>query len=217
MVDFSLFAMSLSADPSFAIVTTGGTIDSYFNLARNRVEVNDKSVIAEYLELLNLPYRYEFLPVCMKDSRDLTPDDLHQLCSVLSETDLDHILLLHGTYTMSQTAQLLERQKDLVAKTIILTGSMVPLKGFSLSDASFNLGFAIGGFQYLDAGVHVAMNGQFFAPSNVRKNVEEGRFESVSDQSSRYDPQNPHFDELRKNTRWSHSLAQKERSVAPQD
>ena len=64
------------------------------------------------------------------------------------------------------------------AKTIVLTGAMVPY-AFGSSDGLFNLGSALSFVQALPAGVYVAMNGRAFAWNDVRKNRTTGMFENL--------------------------------------
>jgi len=80
---------------------------------------------------------------------------------------------------MPDTAQYLKDQLGKTNKTIVLTGSMVPLKGFDLSDAPFNLGYAIACAQTLPFGVYVCMNGKVFDPKKVDKNRIKARFEEL--------------------------------------
>lgn len=54
---------------------------------------------------------------------------------------------------------------------------MIPLKEFVMSDAGFNLGYAIAQVQNLDAGVYICMNGETFPAGTVIKNRAEARFE----------------------------------------
>ena len=74
---------------------------------------------------------------------------------------------------MVETAKFLEEIKD---KTIVLTGSMQPAR-FKKTDAIFNSGFAFAAALSLENGVYIAMNGRIFNSSNVRKNIDLGRFE----------------------------------------
>jgi L-asparaginase len=64
------------------------------------------------------------------------------------------------------------------AKTIVLTGAMVPY-AFGSSDGLFNLGSALSFVQVLPPGVYIAMNGTHFRWDRVRKNRELGVFEAV--------------------------------------
>jgi L-asparaginase len=66
------------------------------------------------------------------------------------------------------------------AKTIVLTGAMIPYK-FGSSDGLFNLGSALAFAQTLPPGVYVAMNGRHFAWNRVRKNRKTGVFEEIGE------------------------------------
>ena len=61
------------------------------------------------------------------------------------------------------------------AKTIVLTGAMVPY-AFGSSDGLFNLGSALSFVQALPPGVYVAMNGRVFPWNRVRKDRAAGVF-----------------------------------------
>ena len=80
---------------------------------------------------------------------------------------------------MPDTARYLEVNLKNRDKVIILTGSMIPLVGFSPSDAPFNLGFAIAKSQELPNGIYVCMNGRVFEPKEIIKVLAEGRFSSI--------------------------------------
>lgn len=82
---------------------------------------------------------------------------------------------------MQDTAKYLAFNLQNKDKTIVLTGSMVPLVGFSPSDAPFNLGYAVAEIRKLPAGVYVCMNGRTFNHDEVIKNLRQGKFYSVFD------------------------------------
>ncbi len=88
-----------------------------------------------------------------------------------------HIVITHGTDTMTDTAAALAR--EITGKTVVLTGAMIPY-AFGSSDGLFNLGSALSFVQVLPAGIYVAMNGKCFPWDRVRKNRERGEFEEVS-------------------------------------
>jgi len=69
-------------------------------------------------------------------------------------------------------------KKSIVGKKIILVGSMIPLSGFAISDAGFNLGYAIGSFNSIDNGVYIATQGILLDPDNAHKNVDDLKFEA---------------------------------------
>ena len=51
---------------------------------------------------------------------------------------------------------------------------------FKNSDATFNVGFALGSALSLSPGVYIAMSGRIFSPKDVKKNIDLGRFENNS-------------------------------------
>jgi L-asparaginase len=61
---------------------------------------------------------------------------------------------------------------------IVLTGALSPYR-FRQSDATFNIGCAVGALQVLPPGVYIAMSGRVFAIDRVRKNREARRFEEI--------------------------------------
>ena len=86
------------------------------------------------------------------------------------------ILITHGTFTMAETAAYLG--KRISDKTIVLTGSMIPLTE-PKNDAEFNLGGAFIAVQLLPVGVYVVFNGIVFHWYNVKKNIEGGYFKKL--------------------------------------
>ncbi|MBI5753661.1 asparaginase [Candidatus Peregrinibacteria bacterium] len=89
------------------------------------------------------------------------------------------ILVTHGTYTMSDTARFLKANLKRKDQVIILTGSMIPINGFSPSDGPFSLGYAIAQLEHLKPGIYVCVNGRVFSPEEVVKVIGEGRFSSI--------------------------------------
>jgi L-asparaginase len=89
----------------------------------------------------------------------------------------DRIVITHGTDTMEETAKVLGQAG--LAKTIVLTGAMIPYK-FGSSDGLFNLGSALAFAQTLSRGVYIVMNGRYFTWDNVKKNKKLGEFDEAS-------------------------------------
>ena len=115
----------------------------------------------------------------MKDSRELNMTDVRKILSTIEKSPCKKIILTHGTYTMPDTARFLVKNLKRKDQTIILTGSMIPLEGFSPSDAGFNLGYSVSQAKVLSSGVYVCMNGRTFSPDEVIKVLYEGRFDSI--------------------------------------
>ena len=162
-------------------IITGGTIDSRFNPAKDSIEIGNKTSVPEYLEKLKLHNKFEFTELFMKDSREIRYKDREKLLKTIDESAHRMIIVTHGTYTMPDTAQYLKDHLSKKDKTIVVTGSMVPLRGFDFSDAAFNLGYAIANVQKLAPGVYICMNGKVFDPDKVDKNKVDARFEEVKD------------------------------------
>ncbi len=161
------------------IIMTGGTIDSHWDGKIDTVVPNEHSVVPEFLKGLKLYTNFEFTEVCMKDSRSLLPEDLGKIVETIDKSPENKFIITHGTYTMPDTARFIQANLKSKDKTVILTGSMMPLKGFDSSDAQFSLGFAIAQVQELKPGVYVSMNGLSFTADEIAKNIAEGKFYSV--------------------------------------
>lgn len=159
-------------------IFTGGTIDSYYDVTKDTAIPYIKSVIPQYLASLKFYTRLKFTQICMKDSRVITLQDRKKMLRAIEKSPCRKILITHGTYTMPDTARFLQKHLHRRDKTIVLSGSMIPLMGFSPSDAGFSLGFALAKIETLRPGVYVSMNGRTFTAGEVKKNIRKGRFES---------------------------------------
>ncbi len=166
-------------DGGIHFIFTGGTIDSYYESTQDTVVPNEHSVIPEFIKNLKLYDEITFTEVCMKDSRQLTEADRKEVARTIEESPFKKIIITHGTYTMPDTARYLKANLKRADQTIIITGSMTPIKGFAPSDATFNLGYALAQVQALKPGVYVCMNGRIFIPEEVIKILQEGRFTSI--------------------------------------
>lgn len=161
------------------IIKMGGTIE-FIDPAYD--EVNKKllkldTTLESYLDNLIQPhFSHSSEKIAEKDSRDINDDDRKRLIKSIKSTPHNNILVSHGTFTMQQTAQIID-QNTYGNKKIILTGSMVPIMGFAASDAGFNLGYAIASFQSIEPGVYLSMNGGIFKTNEVEKNIDLFRFE----------------------------------------
>lgn len=157
------------------IIATGGTFDKHYDeitgaLGFGAGHLADAIGKARMVPLATL----EELPFL--DSLDMQTQDRERIlaaCQAATETAL---VIIHGTDTMTQTAAVLAAAA--IAKTIVLTGAMIPYE-IAGSDAQFNLGFACGVASTLAPGVYVAMNATVFAWNAVRKNRSAGCFESL--------------------------------------
>ena len=156
------------------IFTTGGTIDKIYFDQKSEFQVGEPQ-IAVVLTEANVSFEFEVESLMRKDSLDLTDRDRRLICEAVAADKHRHIIVTHGTDTMLSTAKVLQKIPD---KIIVLTGSMQPAK-LRLTDAFFNIGYAIAAVQLLPNGLYVAMNGRIFNPDTAQKNVERNRFEEI--------------------------------------
>ncbi len=154
------------------VITTGGTIDKVYFDAASTYDVGDPQVGPLFKEA-NVTFEYAVESVLQKDSLQMTDEDRVLIRQRVEAAPEKLILITHGTDTMTETAA---RLADLKDKVIVFTGSMVPAR-FRQSDALFNLGCAVGALQVLAPGIYIAMNGQVFPASQVKKNRAQSRFE----------------------------------------
>lgn len=166
-------------DGGVHFILTGGTIDSYYEGSKDTVLPNEHSVIPEFINSLKLYGKCEFTEINMKDSRDLNEEDRREILRAVEESPYQKIIITHGTYTMPDTARYLKANLKRNNQTIVLTASMIPIKGFAPSDGPFNLGFSLAQVEILPPGVYVATNGKVFQPEEIIKLISEGRFASI--------------------------------------
>ena len=166
-----------SMDPTaLRILVTGGTFDKNYDEIEGRLFFRETHV-PEMLRLgrSQLPVTVETLMLI--DSLDMTDDDRARILAACRGAPEQRIVITHGTDTLEQTARVLGEAQ--LAKTIVLTGAMVPYT-FGSSDGLFNLGSSLAFAQALPAGTYVAMNGRCFRADKVRKNKKSGVFEERS-------------------------------------
>lgn len=166
-------------DETILFIITGGTIDSHFDYTKDAVAVGEKTSIEEYMKRLRLHNQTKFEIATLKDSRELRHKDRQNILEAVKKSPHKMIIITHGTFTMPDTGQYLKENLKKNDKIVILTGSLIPLKGFDLSDAGFNLGYAVAKVQELKPGVYLCMNGKVFDPERVDKNKIEARFEEM--------------------------------------
>ncbi len=158
------------------IMTTGGTFDKIYFDANSQFNIGDTQV-GRILEEGNATVDYTVEPLLRKDSLEITDEDRQLICDRVTASAAKQIIITHGTDTMAHTAKALAAC-DIADKTIVLVGAMQPAR-MRVSDAPFNLGFAIAAVQLLPTNIYIAMNGKVFHHDNVTKNLAAGRFETL--------------------------------------
>lgn len=160
-------------------IITGGTIDSYFDPITEKTLPCKYSYIPEFINMLKLYESTTFSEIFMKDSRNITDLDRKKISQEIKKSNSKRIIITHGSYTVVKTARYINKEIKDINKVIIFVCSMIPIKGFSPTDAGFNLGYAVAKSQDLQNGIYVCMNGKVFAPEEVVKILSEGRFGSI--------------------------------------
>ncbi|MDE2196727.1 MAG: asparaginase [Gammaproteobacteria bacterium] len=156
------------------IFTVGGTIDKIYFDARSEYEVGEPQ-IGDILRETAVGFSFAVTSLMRKDSLDMTDADRALIRDAVHDCAERHVLITHGTDTMTETATALH---GVSGKTIVLTGALNPAR-FRGSDAIFNIGSAVIAVQIMQPGVYIVMNGRVFHAFHVRKNRDKNRFEDV--------------------------------------
>ena len=163
---------------SIRIVVTGGTFDKEYNELTGSLAFK-ATHLPEMLRLGRCRVDVSVRTLMMIDSLDMTDADRARIVDDCRQAQEPRIVVTHGTDTMVETARALAAALPAGgAKTIVLTGAMIPY-AFGSSDGLFNLGSALSFVQALPPGVYIAMNGRCFQWDRVQKNKETGVFEAV--------------------------------------
>ncbi|WP_417582511.1 asparaginase domain-containing protein [Nitrincola sp.] len=156
------------------IITTGGTFDKVYFDALSEFSIGDPAAEA-ILHNINPNLSWEVTSLLRKDSLELTDADRELIYQTVVNSPAEHLVITHGTDTMTQTAQQL---KDISGKTVVITGAMLPAL-CKQTDAEFNLGGAIALAQTLPHGVYIFMNGRVYDPDKVTKNRAAKQFQDA--------------------------------------
>jgi L-asparaginase len=157
---------------SLRIIATGGTFDKHYDAVKGVLGFG-KTHLPQVLVQARVTLPITVQELMLLDSLDMGDADRERILQACNDAREERIVIIHGTDTMRETAEVLGLAR--LAKTIVLTGAMVPYE-VAESDALFNAGFAIGVVQQLPQGVYIAMNGQLFSWNNVVKDRAAGRF-----------------------------------------
>ncbi len=158
------------------ILNSGGTFNKRYNKISGELDVPFDNEAIEKI-LLYVDSEYSLAGVVYKDSLEMDVDDRKMLASIIMESTDDTFIIVHGTDTISMTAEFLDEVFD--DRKIILTGSMKPFEIDNI-EATLNLGMALGyANSVIENGVYICMSG-FIKPWNeLEKNRQLGKFEIV--------------------------------------
>ncbi len=158
------------------ILNTGGTFNKRYNKKNGELEVPFDSVAVETI-LNYIDSSYDMAGVIFKDSLELDINDRKMLASIIMESSDDKFIIIHGTDTMSDTAEFLSAIFE--DRKIVLTGAMKPFEIDNI-EASLNFGISFGFIKGCEKnGVYICMNGYIEPWDNIEKNRIIGKFELV--------------------------------------
>jgi len=155
------------------IISTGGTFNKVYDPIAGDLVIDDTSYAVQEISD-KWQCQFELLNIIGKDSLAMTNQDRLELLSIVTQTEHEKIIVIHGTDTMHITAEYLADVE--IEKKIILTGAMVP---YSIDpvEATANLSSALGYMQLLqDNGVYTVMNGLFGLHEKIIKEKSKGKF-----------------------------------------
>lgn len=158
------------------ILNSGGTFNKRYNKINGNLEVPfDNMAIESILE--SVDSSYSLAGVVYKDSLEMDSHDRVMLANIIKESTDDSFIIVHGTDTMSLSAEFFDEVFD--DRLIILTGAMQPFE-IDKVESSLNLGIALGFVQASEKkGIFICMNGLVRPYREVVKNKKKGKFELV--------------------------------------
>jgi L-asparaginase len=169
----------LNPKQTILVMTTGGTIDKTYDERDGTLE-NRESAMRERLQTwLRLPYKnLEVLSLMSKDSLHMNDFDRALITKAVElHMHKGHpIIVIHGTDTMSKSAEYLAR-KIKVSVPVIFTGAMKPMEVIG-SDALQNVAEALMVAELVSPAIYISFHGRLFAVPEVRKNRDLGTFEA---------------------------------------
>ena len=155
-------------------IQTGGTIDKdYPHTTKGWAFEFGEPGTNRVLKKLNPSFDFEIISAFKKDSLEVTNEDRQQLADLILQRPEEKIIITHGTDTMMETGKFLEQKVE--SKLIVITGAMRP-EMFTNSDADLNIGSAIATANLMEKGVYLAMHGIVKPVSEMKRNMETGKY-----------------------------------------
>ena len=156
-----------------AFIQTGGTIDKDYPKKTGGYAFEiDKPAFHRILEKSGLNPEFDQFEHLKKDSLEITDQDRDNLKDFINKLPNRRVIITHGTDTLIDTAKHLLSLTD---RIIVLTGAKLPER-FSNSDASLNVGMAMGVALTADPGVYICMQGKVILARQAGRDPIEGTF-----------------------------------------
>lgn len=158
------------------IINTGGTFNKKYNPINGELEIDSSN--ESIISILHNTYGnidFEMINIINKDSLQIDESDRMILLETIRACD-DDIIVIHGTDTMKQSCEFIDKNLESLHVNIIFTGSMYPYY-YGGHEPTFNLATSIAALKFLQKnGVYIAMHGVVDHYSAVEKDREKGRF-----------------------------------------
>lgn len=161
------------------VLTTGGTIDKTYDESAGSLENRGTVMKEKVFAKLRLPHTdVDIHPLMSKDSLVMTDQDRELICRSISKfSEQNHpIIVIHGTDTMTVTAQFCQRKLPSISVPVIFTGAMKP-QGYEDSDALQNVAETLMAARILSAGFYISFHNCIFEAQKARKNRETMTFD----------------------------------------
>jgi L-asparaginase len=161
---------------NLAVLTTGGTFEKHYCPDQNGLGFTSSN-LANWSKQCRLPENTRLQTVMLVDSLEMTDAQRQSLAEAVQQSPEDHVVVIHGTDTLVQSAALIDQLKR-PQQTVVLTGAMIPASQPN-SDALFNLGLAVSAAQLCPPGCYVALSGRILLAEGAAKNKSLGQFEGT--------------------------------------
>jgi L-asparaginase/Glu-tRNA(Gln) amidotransferase subunit D len=154
---------------TLTVIPAGGSIDFEFN-GLDRFVPAQHSFVTNYLRhKVRTDRNINATPPILRDSRELTNEDIDTIIDIARSSTQDRILITMGIYRLQEIAKKIKAGIEGLSEskpTIGITGSRLPLRLSGMTDAPFNVGFACGHLGLTEPGIHVSLGGQIFNPED---------------------------------------------------
>jgi len=155
------------------LISSGGTFNKVYDPLNGRLIIDKTSSAVKEIASRWL-CKFDLVNMIGKDSLEISDHDRLELLTLISQSEYKKIIIIHGTDTMTVTAEYLA--KAMLDKQLILTGAMVP---YSIDpvEATANLSSSFGYLQTLNNnGIYIVMNGIFGSYEKIKKDRKKGKF-----------------------------------------
>lgn len=176
---------------------TGGTIDSIWFPEQDTAKNTTYSVASKYFEWLEAKgfVHIDSQTLDLKDSREISLSDRKKYADIIVESSHNRIIVTVGTYLMPELAKTIHKHYSLQHhlnrdKHVVVTGSLIPMEDFMMSDGGFNLGMScalLTTFKGKLPSISAVINGQALPADDLEKDLTNATFAKSEDDFLGYD------------------------------